>query len=99
MFLNYLFHHYGVSQSLQANIEKCATDAIENTLAKFPWLFQSKNSRCEQAMIMLSQGELQTRTPDLIIYREAKYEIVDYKFISPASGQSLGRFFAENTKN
>ena len=33
-----------------------------------------------------------------IIYREAKYEIVDYKFISPASGQSLERFFAENTK-
>ena len=98
VFLNYLFHHYGVSQSLQAYIEKCATDAIENTLAKFPWLFQSKNSRCEQAMVVLSQGELQTRTPDLIIYREAKYEIVDYKFISPASGQSLERFFAENTK-
>jgi len=96
VFLNYLFHHYGVSQSLQNKITNIATQAIENTLAKFPWLFQSKNSRCEQAMIMLSKGELQTRTPDLIIYQEEKYKIIDYKFMSPSKEKNLEVFFAEN---
>ena len=49
-------------------------------------------------MIMLSDGELQTRTPDLIIYQDAKYKIIDYKFISPTAGQRLKIFFAENAK-
>ena len=97
-FLTYLFHYYGASNVLKAHITKIVTEAIDNTLTKFPWLFQSKDSACEQTMIMLFEGEVQKRTPDLIIYQDPKYKIIDYKFISPSTGQSLKLFFAENTE-
>ncbi len=84
-------HEYALSGTLKIKALNDARLAVEYTQQHYPWIF-SATGMSEQMMLSLNFGKLKKNIADRIIVDNNQYHIVDYKFTSPAFGETLEDF-------
>ncbi|MFZ9035346.1 MAG: UvrD-helicase domain-containing protein [Francisellaceae bacterium] len=89
--LRNLYHRHAIDVTLQHEIEIMLKQAIDNTMRQFPWIL-TQDGLSEQDIHALSFNRIQKRTMDRILYYPDRYEIIDYKFSTPAKDESLSQF-------
>ncbi|WP_151194206.1 UvrD-helicase domain-containing protein [Cysteiniphilum sp. JM-1] len=89
-------HQHAIAKAHHARAYALATEAITNTIAQFPWIINTHGMH-EQVMLHLNFGKTQKHIADRIIIDNDQYHIIDYKFATPVSNESLEEFVSTQT--
>lgn len=89
-------HQHAIAKTNHNKTYALAKQAITNTLEQFPWIFTTSGMN-EQVMLHLSFGKTHHHIADRIIIDNDQYHIIDYKFATPMSNESLEDFVSAQT--
>ena len=89
-------HQHAIAKINHAQSYALAKEAITNTIQQFPWIINAHGMH-EQVMLHLNFGKTQKHIADRIIIENGQYHIIDYKFATPMSNESLEDFVSTQT--